>query len=152
MTDDSSLSLHSGAAAAKSVAVETCVAIRSDADIVAARQSGRSQAIKLGFSSSDSTLIATAISELARNIVVYARQGEILLRSVNSSEKKGIVVIARDQGPGIADIKLALQDGFSTSRGLGLGLPGVRRLMDEFELESGNGKGTVVTVKKWLTR
>ncbi len=143
---------RSRAASATGSVAETCIPIRSDADIVAARQSGRTQAIKLGFSFSESTLIATAISELARNIVVYARQGEMLLRSVNSSERRGIVVIARDEGPGIADVKLAMQDGFSTSRGLGLGLPGVRRLMDEFEIESQNGKGTIVTVKKWVTR
>jgi serine/threonine-protein kinase RsbT len=120
---------------------------------VAARQSGRAQATKLGFSLSESTLIATAISELARNIVVYAGQGEMVLRAVDSAEgRRGIIVIARDEGPGIADIQLALQDGFSTSRGLGLGLPGVRRMMDEFEIESQNGSGTVVTVKKWMTR
>ena len=129
---------------------EACVPVKSDLDIVHVRQTGRKEAAKLGFSRSESTLIATAISELARNIVMYARQGEMTLRVVNSSDKRGIVVIARDNGPGIQDIKQALQDGFSTSRSLGLGLPGVRRLMDEFEIESQTGKGTIVTVKKWV--
>ena len=152
MTDAFGPSRNSTGAAARAVSVETRIPIRSDGDIVAARQSGRAQATKLGFSLSESTLIATAISELARNIVVYAGQGEVLLRSVDSSEGRGIIVIARDEGPGIADVQLALQDGFSTSRGLGLGLPGVRRMMDEFEIESQNGKGTVVKVKKWMTR
>lgn len=130
-------------------AVETCIAIVSDLDIVRARQVGRTEASKLGFSSTDLTLIATAISELARNIVMYAKEGEIVVRLVRSTEKQGIVVIARDKGPGIADIRQMLQDGYSTSRSLGLGLPGVRRLMDEFEIESQIGLGTVVTVKKW---
>ena len=129
--------------------VEMCIHIASDLDIVKARQTGRTEASKLGFSSTDLTLIATAISELARNIVMYAKEGEIVVRLVRSSEKQGIVVIARDKGPGIADIGLTLQDGYSTSRSLGLGLPGVRRLMDEFEIQSEIGLGTVVTIKKW---
>ena len=152
MTDASGRSRNSTGAAARAVSVETRIPIRSDGDIVAARQSGREQATKLGFSLSESTLIAAAISELARNIVVYAGQGEVLLRSVDSTEGRGIILIARDEGPGIADLQVVLQDGFSTSRGLGLGLPGVRRLMDEFEIESQNGKGTVVRVKKWIKR
>jgi serine/threonine-protein kinase RsbT len=129
--------------------VETCIPIASDLDIVRARQAGRTEAAKLGFSSTDLTLIATAISELARNIVMYAKTGEIIVRLLRSPEKPGIVVIARDKGPGILDIRQTLQDGFSTSRSLGLGLPGVRRLMDEFEIESQVGQGTIVTVKKW---
>jgi len=128
---------------------ETCIPIASDLDIVRARQTGRTEASKLGFSSTDLTLIATAISELARNIVMYAKEGEIVVRLVQSAEKQGIIVIARDKGPGIADTRQTLQDGFSTSRSLGLGLPGVRRLMDEFEIESQVGPGTVVTIKKW---
>jgi len=130
---------------------ETCISIASDLDIVRARQTGRTEASKLGFSSTDLTLIATAISELARNIVIYAKEGEIVVRLVRSTEKRGIIVIARDKGPGIADVRLTLQDGYSTSRSLGLGLPGVRRLMDEFEIESEIGLGTVVTIKKWTT-
>lgn len=133
----------------KSDAGETCIPIASDLDIIRARQTGRTEASKLGFSSTDLTLIATAISELARNIVMYAKQGEIVVRLVRSSERQGIIVIARDKGPGIADIRQTLQDGYSTSRSLGLGLPGVRRLMDEFEIESQLGQGTRVTVKKW---
>jgi serine/threonine-protein kinase RsbT len=131
---------------------ETRIPIGSDLDIIRARQTGRNEASKLGFSSTDLTLLATAISELARNIVMYAREGEIVLQIVQNSEKQGIVVIARDHGPGIADVRQALQDGFSTSRSLGLGLPGVRRLVDEFEIESDVGKGTIVTVKKWMQR
>ena len=125
------------------------VPITSDQDIVAARQKGRALATALGFSSGDSTLIATAISELARNIVSYAKRGEILVKAIQNSTRNGILVVARDEGPGIADVQQALRDGFSTSGSLGLGLPGVRRLMDEFEIDSGAERGTTVTVKKW---
>src|SRR5215469_6151265 len=125
------------------------VAIRSDQDIVLARQRGRSLAIELGFSQGDATLIATAISELARNIVSYAGKGVITLRPLNSSSRKGIQVVAKDHGPGILDIAQAMRDGFSTSGSLGLGLPGVRRLMDEFEVHTAIGKGTTVAAKKW---
>jgi serine/threonine-protein kinase RsbT len=128
---------------------ETRVAINSDQDIVSARQKGRAMAIELGFSSGDATLIATAISELARNIVSYARKGQITLKGVQGSSRVGILVIASDDGPGILDIRQALRDGFSTSGSLGLGLPGVRRLMDEFEINSQPNRGTTVTVKKW---
>ena len=128
---------------------EIRVAINSDQDIVSARQKGRVVANELGFSSGDATLIATAISELARNIVSYARKGQITIRQVNGLNRRGIAVIADDEGPGIADIRQALRDGFSTSGSLGLGLPGVRRLMDEFEITSQPGKGTTVMVKKW---
>jgi len=125
------------------------VAINSDQDIVGARQSGRALAAELGFSSADATLIATAISELARNIVSYARKGEIRLEKIQNSGHSGIIVVAADEGPGIPDVRQALRDGFSTSGSLGLGLPGVRRLMDEFEINSRPGRGTTVTVKKW---
>jgi serine/threonine-protein kinase RsbT len=128
---------------------EIRVAINSDQDIVSARQKGRGMANELGFSSGDATLIATAISELARNIVSYARKGQITLKVVNGLNRQGIAVIASDDGPGIADIRQALRDGFSTSGSLGLGLPGVRRLMDEFDISSQPGRGTVVAVKKW---
>ncbi len=128
---------------------EIQVPINSDQDIVSARQKGRAMASELGFSSGDATLIATAISELARNIVSYARKGQITLKGVYGSSRVGIVVIASDAGPGIVDIRQALRDGFSTSGSLGLGLPGVRRLMDEFEINSQPGRGTIVTVKKW---
>jgi len=125
------------------------VPIHSDKDIVSARQEGRSVALKLGFSETDSTLIATAISELARNIVTYARHGEIRIRNLSNSSRQGIQVIAKDSGPGISNLRLALQDGYSTSGSLGLGLPGVRRLVDEFTIDSQAGEGTVVTIKKW---
>jgi serine/threonine-protein kinase RsbT len=128
---------------------EIRVAIKSDQDIVVARQRGRALAAEAGFSSGDATLIATAISELARNIVSYARKGEITLKIVYASIRQGILIVASDNGPGIPDIRQALRDGFSTSGSLGLGLPGVRRLMDEFEITSEPGRGTIVTVKKW---
>jgi serine/threonine-protein kinase RsbT len=128
---------------------EIRVAINSDQDIVVARQKGRALATELGFSSGDATLIATAISELARNIVSYARRGEIALRLVNGLNRQGIAIVASDDGPGIHDIRQALRDGFSTSGSLGMGLPGVRRLMDEFEITSKPGRGTIVAVKKW---
>jgi serine/threonine-protein kinase RsbT len=128
---------------------EIRVEINSDGDIVVARQKGRVMASELGFSSGDATLIATSISELARNIVSYARKGEIKLKEIQNSNKIGILVVASDDGPGIVDIRQALRDGYSTSGSLGLGLPGVRRLMDEFEINSEPGRGTIVAVKKW---
>jgi serine/threonine-protein kinase RsbT len=128
---------------------EIRVSINSDQDIVGARQKGRTLAAELGFSSADATLIATAISELARNIVSYARRGEIQLHRLQNTMRQGIMVVASDQGPGIRDVAQALRDGFSTSGSLGLGLPGVRRLMDEFEIASKPGMGTTVTVRKW---
>jgi serine/threonine-protein kinase RsbT len=133
------------------VASDLRLAIASDADVIAARQQGRDLAAQHGFSAGDQTVIAVAISEIARNIVRYAKAGEVLLRAVNSANRTGIVVIARDQGPGIRDVDLALQDGYSTSGGLGLGLPGARRLVDEFDIQSEPGKGTTVTMKKWRT-
>lgn len=128
---------------------EIQVPINSDQDIVAARQKGRSLAAALGFSSGDATLIATAISELARNIITYAKSGEIRLTVINGSARQGIQLVARDQGPGIPDVQQALRDGFSTSGSLGLGLPGVKRLVDEFEIVSEENRGTTVTAKKW---
>jgi len=131
------------------VDVETRVPVSSDAEIVTARQKGRELAAQLGFSLSDQTIVATAISELARNIVLYAKRGEILLRAAESGGRPGIVVVARDDGPGIADVGLAMQPGYSSSGGLGLGLSGVRRLMDEFEIETAVECGTTITVRKW---
>jgi serine/threonine-protein kinase RsbT len=128
---------------------EFVVQIRSDVDVVNARQEARSLVSGLRFSSSDLTLIATAISEVARNIVAYAGSGEIVLRIVQRGERRALVVIARDRGPGIPDIERAMQDGYSTSGGLGLGLPGSKRLVDEFNLVSEIGKGTEVTMIKW---
>jgi len=128
---------------------EIQVPINSDQDIVAARQKGRSLAVALGFSSGDATLIATAISELARNIVTYAQCGKIRLTVINGSTRQGIQLVAQDQGPGIPDIQQALRDGFSTSGSLGLGLPGVKRLVDEFAIVSEENRGTTVTATKW---
>lgn len=125
------------------------ITIERDSDVVTARQKGRQLAASCGFSSTDQTLIALAISELARNIVSYARRGEVVM-SMLEGERHGIEVIARDQGPGIQDIELALRDGYSTSKSLGLGLPGTRRVMDEFNIESQPGVGTTVTIRKWL--
>jgi len=128
------------------------VPMSSDIDLVIARREGRAMAEQLGLSSSEATLVATAISELARNIVNYAKVGEIHVSLVSNGTKRGISVVARDQGPGIADIRLALQAGYSTSGGLGLGLPGVRRIMDEFDIASEPGRGTTITVTKWKRR
>jgi serine/threonine-protein kinase RsbT len=128
---------------------ECKVPINSERDIVVARQKGRSMATDLGFSLGDATLIATAISELARNIISYAREGMIAMNVVYDSRRQGLLIVASDEGPGISDIPRALRDGFSTSGSLGIGLPGVRRLMDDFDITSEPGHGTIVTVTKW---
>jgi len=128
---------------------ETLFSVASDVDIVGVRQKGRELAAQAGFSDGDQTVIAAAISEIARNILMYAKRGEINLAVADSGDQVGLVVVARDQGPGIADVHRALQDGYSTSGGLGLGLPGARRLMDEFDIHSRPGEGTIVTMKKW---
>lgn len=125
------------------------VPINSERDIVLARQKGRALATELGFSVGNATLIATAISELARNIVSYAGNGEIVMRVARDSDRTGITIVASDSGPGIADLTLALRDGFSTSGSLGIGLPGARRLMDEFDISSQPGRGTIIKVTKW---
>ena len=131
------------------MAAESSVPVQRDVDIVTARQIGRELAVEAGFTGSDLTLIATAISEVARNIIVYAQRGEIRLHMAQRDGRRGIEVVAVDEGPGIPDIERAMQDGFSTGRSLGLGLPGARRLMDEFEIVSEMGKGTTVTMRKW---
>ena len=128
---------------------EARVEVRSDADVIAARQKGREIASDLGFSATELTMIVTAISELARNIVRYAGHGEVRLKIERNHAASAVVVIATDEGPGILDVQKALQDGFSTSGGLGLGLPGVKRLMDDFQIESAVDKGTTITAKKW---
>ena len=110
---------------------------------------GRAMAADLGFSPGDATLIATAISELARNVVQYARQGEVVFTPLSAGGRRGIAVTVADEGPGIENVDAALQDGYSTSGRLGLGLPGVRRLMDELAIDSTPGHGTTVKVKKW---
>lgn len=128
---------------------EILIPILTDMDIVAARQSGRKLATELGFSQTDTTLIATAISELTRNIILYASQGELVLRPLQRQDTKGIMVIARDRGPGIENVQQVMRMGFSTSGSLGLGLPGVSRLMDDFNIDSQPGSGTTITVQKW---
>lgn len=125
------------------------VPLRSDLDIVTARQKGRAIAAEIGFSGSQLTLIATAISEVARNIISYAGEGEITFQTVDEGNRNGIVIVAQDGGPGIADVEAAMRDGFSTGRSLGIGLPGAKRLMDEFEVVSEVGTGTTVTMSKW---
>ena len=125
-------------------------AIATEADMVIARQKGREIAQSLGFPISDQALIATAISELTRNMLKYAGRGHLSLAVEQQPSRKAIVVTAVDNGPGIADPVLAMQDGFSSGDGLGLGLPGTRRIMDDFELETKLGEGTRITAKKWI--
>jgi serine/threonine-protein kinase RsbT len=126
------------------------VAIERESDIVTARQKGRMLAAAVGFSSPDQTMIALAISEIARNIISYAQRGEVTIRRLGEGERCGVLIVARDGGPGIPDIELAMRDGYSTGKSLGVGLPGAKRVMDEFELVSTPGNGTTVTMKKWL--
>lgn len=132
------------------MAVETRrLPIRSDVDVVEARMASRAIAGRVGFSGIDQVLIATAVSEIARNIVEYTRGGEVLISSLGG-RRKGLQIIFIDEGPGIADLARALEDGFTTSRGLGMGLPGARRLMDQFDIASRAGRGTAVRMTKWL--
>jgi serine/threonine-protein kinase RsbT len=126
------------------------IAIESDADVVTARQRARELAIGLDMTSTDQTLLATAISEVARNITAYAKRGEVSLALIrDAGGRRGIRVVAHDEGPGIADLERALTDGYTTGGGLGLGLPGARRLVDDFEIRTGPGEGTTVTLIKW---
>lgn len=129
---------------------EITVLIETAADIVIARQNGREMALNTGFSPTDATLIATIISELARNILLYAKTGEMELANASNGNQSGIIITGRDNGPGIADIQRAILGGYSTSGGLGLGLCGVRRMADEFHIDSASDRGTIVTAKKWL--
>jgi serine/threonine-protein kinase RsbT len=128
---------------------ENHVPIEHERDIVVARQKGRELAARAGLTATEQTLVATAISEVARNIIVYAVRGEVVLAPIRADGRRGVLVVARDEGPGIPDPALAMRDGYSTAKSLGMGLPGARRLMDEFELTSALGKGTTVTMKKW---
>jgi anti-sigma regulatory factor (Ser/Thr protein kinase) len=127
------------------------IPIESGADLVPARARGRTAAIRLGFSQTDATLIATAISEIARNIVVHAGRGEIRIAPLHEDDRKGVLVIAEDRGPGMAELDGDIE-GPSARGGMGLGLPGARRLMDEFELASDPNRGTTVTMRKWRAR
>jgi serine/threonine-protein kinase RsbT len=129
---------------------ETRIAIESDLDVVVARQRARELAAELELTSTDQTLLATAISEVVRNITTYARRGEVILSIVrDNGGRAGIQVVARDDGPGIEDVERALQDGYTSGGGLGLGLPGARRLVDEFAIQSAPSEGTTVTLVKW---
>jgi serine/threonine-protein kinase RsbT len=134
---------------AKTTAADTKVEIATDSDIVSARQRGRTVVSRLGFSATEATLVATAVSELARNIVLYAGRGEIVLRPLDEAARRGILVIARDEGPGIPDLQRALGGGYSTRGGRGMGLSGTMRLVDEFEITSAAGSGTTVAVTMW---
>jgi anti-sigma regulatory factor (Ser/Thr protein kinase) len=127
---------------------ETRVPIASDADMVPARAKARALAEDLGFSRTDATLIATAVSEIARNIVSHAGLGEIEMTPIIEPDRRGLRVVASDEGPGIRDIELALEQGYTSRRGLGFGPAGARRLMDDFEIAS-NSSGTRVTMTKW---
>ncbi|MFC7063689.1 anti-sigma regulatory factor [Halobacillus seohaensis] len=129
---------------------QSCVNIKKEWDIVGARQLGRDIARKIGFGTVDQARIATAISELARNIYLYAGAGKVCFEAIEDMNYKGIRIMAVDDGPGIKELNQVMEDGFSTSGGLGAGLPGVRRLMDEFDIQSDEGKGTDIKVVKWL--
>ena len=129
---------------------DAVIAIESDADVVTARQRAREMAGELELTSTDQTLLATAISEVARNITTYAVRGEVALGIVRKDDgRRGIRVIASDEGPGIADLEQAMQDGYTSGGGLGLGLPGARRLVDDFTIETAPGQGTKVTLVMW---
>jgi serine/threonine-protein kinase RsbT len=131
---------------------EVRIPIADDTDLLPARGEGRALAERQGFTRTDATLIATAISEIARNIVVHVGEGEIILRPLHDGRRCGVMVIARDAGPGIRDVEAAVQQGYADSASLGLGLPGARRLMDEFDLASSPETGTTVTMVKWRIR
>ncbi len=130
--------------------LQSFVKIINEWDIVAVRQLGRNAAKELGFGVVDQARITTAISELARNIFLYAGDGKVTIHKILLDGKKGLKIVAEDEGPGIEDIRKVMEDGYSTSGGLGAGLPGVKRLMDEFDVQSQVGKGTVITAIKWL--
>ena len=128
----------------------TRLPIRSGADVVAARQAARELAMQIGFTGSEVTVVAAAISEIARNIVDYAGQGEMTLQRADNNGRQGMMIVAEDQGPGIPNVAEAMRYGCATRRGNGVGLPGAKWLMDEFEIISKPGKGTKVTMRKWL--
>jgi serine/threonine-protein kinase RsbT len=132
-----------------SVSSSRQIAVKSEEGIVLARQAGRAMSAGLGLSVTDQTLVATAISEVARNIILYAGRGVVELEVTTGPNGSGLSIRAVDEGPGIPDIELAMRDGYSTGRSLGLGLPGARRLMDDFSITSEPGQGTIVTMVKW---
>jgi serine/threonine-protein kinase RsbT len=129
---------------------EIRVIIASDGDLLTVRQSVRTLALELGFSVTETVGIVTALSEMARNMLTYAGRGELIARHLLEQDRHGIVITARDEGPGIPDVQKALLDGYSTSGGLGMGLPGIKRLMDHFTISSELQKGTMVVAEKWL--
>ncbi|KJS00217.1 MAG: serine/threonine protein kinase [Peptococcaceae bacterium BRH_c4a] len=126
------------------------VVINNSEDVILARQAAREMARETGFGLADQTRITTAVSELSRNIYLYAGTGRVIIRALSKNLKKGMEIVAEDRGPGIPDVEMALQNGYSTNRSLGQGLPGTKRLMDEFEIKSEVGVGTTVTIRKWL--
>lgn len=130
---------------------EARLMIVAEDDIVASRQRAREAARQLGFGAVDQSRIATAVSELARNVVRYATngKGEVAIRELATSGRTGIEIVVSDDGPGISDVDQALRDGFTSGGGMGMGLPGTRRLMDEMTVDSEVGRGTIVTIRKW---
>lgn len=132
------------------MSIESSVDIITEWDIVAARQLGRNEAKEVGFGTVDQARITTAISELARNIYLYAGKGKITIERLTDGAMRGLTIIAADQGPGIPDLRKVMEDGYTTSGGLGAGMPGVKRLMDEFKVETEVGQGTTITATKWL--
>lgn len=151
MTTETELLRRIGGDTVEALDETATIAIDAVADIVTARQRGREMALRLGFSETESTLIATIISELARNIVLYAQSGEIKLERASSKDRRGLVITCRDNGPGIPDVQRAMVGGYSTSGGLGLGLCGVQRMVDELDIDTKVGKGTTIVAKKWLS-
>ena len=125
------------------------IPIRTEGDIVTARRTARDRAVALGFSPTEVSRIVTAASELARNIFKYAGQGTMRWSAVERQGRTGLELQFVDRGPGIPDVELAMQEGYSTGGGLGMGLPGARRLVDELEIQSAAGQGTTITLKKW---
>lgn len=132
------------------MSIESSVDIITEWDIVAARQLGRNEAKEVGFGTVDQARITTAISELARNIYLYAGKGKIIIERVTDGAMRGLIIIAADQGPGIPDLRKVMEDGYTTSGGLGAGMPGVKRLMDEFKVDTEVNVGTTITATKWL--
>jgi serine/threonine-protein kinase RsbT len=134
-----------------SLPAETTVPVSSDDDIVLARQSARQIAKDLGFGMVDQARIATAVSELSRNLVRYAidGRGDVVIRGIAGADRRGIEIVVSDDGPGIADIDRVMEEGFTSGTGLGMGLPGTKRLMDEMLIDSAVGRGTTITIRRW---
>jgi serine/threonine-protein kinase RsbT len=135
------------------VTVDELIAVAGEADIIAARQRAREISRALGFGTVDQSRITTAVSELARNVVRYATasRGEVRIRELMTPIRGvGMEIVVRDEGPGIESVESAMREGFTSGQGLGMGLPGTRRLMDEMEVDSAPGRGTTVTIRKWL--